>query len=377
MLRDNASPSLYGVTPENSTRTDSALWGKNQFNSTFPLALCLYMRDNDLPPVSVRMVGGDTVTDDTVWSMGDIVGEDHQSPFYQFEESFGPYAAFSRNEVDNIDLVVSLNGIQSIPLEVKLTVVPDSSTSNKPESQWGPEVVMRPVSSAHAMMGVAYSLINNPANQSIRDQVISVLRPAYNLVSSWDNKVEVIRHSRQIYNALRDTLKISECIQRPFLIQPIWRTKGQSLKLCEQCFDVFVWSDVAVMGIPVQEHNNTGTMTRMQGTGRPSRTVDTSTMTRTFREVARHVRSLYDLLQTGDYDYSGIYKGMSHGNQTDKAFAISGNASIKYLTHSRLARPILPRSTLNDIVLNGGEKHLKPERRFDAAVQEHMTNSSE
>ena len=211
---------------------------------------------------------------------------------------------------------------------------------------------MRPVSSAHAMMGVASRLI---ANQSVMKKVINVLQPAYNRVSNWDNETEIIKHSEQIHGALREALQISERIQRPFLLQPIWRTEGQSLELCEQCFDVFVWSDVAIMGIPVQEYTNTGTMTRA------------------FREIARHVRSLYDILRTDDYHYPGIYKGMSHGNQTGKSFAISGNASIKYLKHDRLERPILPKSALNEIVLNGGESRLKPERRFDAAVQHHMT----
>ena len=34
-------------------------------------------------------------------------------------------------------------------------------------------------------------------------------------------------------------------------------------------------------------------------------------MNKPLREVARHVRALYDLLATGDYDYTGIYKSMS------------------------------------------------------------------
>ena len=98
-------------------------------------------------------------------------------------------------------------------------------------------------------------------------------------------------------------------------------------------------------------------------------------MTRAFREMARHVRSLYDILQTGDYDYSGTYKGMSHGHQTDKSFAISGNKSIRYLMHNRLLTPVLQRSVLYELILNGGESELKPERRFDSAVQAHMINA--
>ena len=136
-MRQNldSQPSLYGITPDNSSRTGKTLWGKNQFNSTFPLALCLYMRDKGLLPVSIYMDGGRVQANDTSWSMVDVVGSDDQSPFYEFEKSFDAYARFSRNTVDSIDLVVSLSGIQSIPLEIKLTVVPDSGTARKPESE--------------------------------------------------------------------------------------------------------------------------------------------------------------------------------------------------------------------------------------------------
>ncbi len=311
------------------------------------------MRDKELYPISVRMENGATLARDDVWKMEQIVGADQQSPFYEFEAQFTPFRHFSRNVVDKIDLVVSLNNKPSIPLEVKLTVVPDSSTMKKPESEWAPEIVIRPVSSAHAMMSLASNL-TDPNFRSVRDQVIKVLQPAYNQISNWDNESEVIKHSQQIHDVLWQTLQFCEPLQSPFLLQPIWRTKGQSLELSDNCLDVFVWSDVATMGIPVQEHTNTDKMSR------------------TFREIARHVRSLYDVLRTEDYDYSGIYKGMPHGNQTDKSFSISGSASLDYLAHHRLTHPIVPSTELNNIILNGGENHLKPERRFDSAVQANM-----
>ena len=311
------------------------------------------MRDQGIGPVSVRLVNGSIKADDGVWDMGEIVGYADQAPYYEFEKSFSPYAGLSRNEVDSIDLIVCVNGVQRIPLEVKLTVVPDSTTAEKPESAWAPEMVMRPVSSAHAMMGLASSLCIE-GNVELKNGVIAALRPGFNKITDWNNITEIITHSEYIREALGQALALSENVQKPFLVQPIWRTRGQSLELCERCFDVFAWSDVAVMAIPLQEHGNG------------------SAMTRHLREVARHVRSLYDILQTGDYDYSGIYKGMSLGKQTDKSFSIPGNSSVKYLQHERLEHPFLPRTVLREIVLNGGQNELRPERRFDAAVQSHM-----
>ena len=75
------------------------------------------------------------------------------------------------------------------------------------------------------------------------------------------------------------------------------------------------------------------------------------------------------MLCTADrFNYDLIYRGMSLGNQTDKAFAISGNKSIHYLFHSRLEKPHFPPSVLSQLILNGGESRLSPERRFDAVI---------
>ncbi len=349
-----SSPSLYGITRANSSRSGADLWGKNQFNSTFPLALCLYMRDHEKHPVAVLARRGRIETaPEPQWSMAEIIGHRDEKPYYHFEAFHEPYGKLSRNESDRIDLVVAVDGTHRIPLELKLTVVPDSGTAQAREEHWGPEVVLRPVSSAHAMMSVATTLFGHP----MENDVIDVLRPAYNQVGGWTNAVEVNRNAERLVRALGRALELIEKLQRPFLLQPIWRTQGQSLELCEQCFDVFAWSDVAVMRLPVA--------------GLPRR-IGPGSVPRPLREIARHVRGLYDLLTTGDFDYSDIYKGMALGAQTDKSLAISGRITNRYLHHERLRRPLLHRRVLQDLILHGGERSLKPERRFDAAVQAHM-----
>jgi len=346
-------PTLYGLTSKNSSRHGRQLWGKNQFNSTFPLSLCLFMRDNDFNPVAVIVRNDKIVVAENIWTMAEVVGEKTANTFFYFEQRFEPYKRLSRNEVDKIDLVVAIDGKHCIPLEVKLTVVPDITTADKENTMWAPEMVMRPVSSAHAIMSVATSL-SAKRRANTKSQVISVLKSAYNNVSDWGNAAEIDKNAENLTEALSETIKITAKLQRPFLMQPLWRTEGQSLVLCKQCFDVFVWSDVAILQVPLNQ------ALKSQNVGRA------------LREVARHVRALYDLLVAGDYDYIGIYKGMALGHQTDKAFALSGQNVSAYLQHPRLHRPLLPNNVLKRLILNGGERELKPERRFDAAVQSHM-----
>ncbi len=362
---DEPGPSLYGITTNNCSRSGDDLWGKNQFNSVFPLSLCLYMRDNGISPVSVRLVDGRIATDDAAWEMDAIIPKEDAAPFFHLEAQFEPYRKLFRNEEkDKIDLVISVDDEQVTPIEIKLTVSPDSTTLDKRETEWAPEIVIRPVSSAYAMMGIASRLnkFADAGDDSLKKEVLGIMKPTWNKITDWNNETEVNSNAISIHSALRRVLKTVEDLQKPFLIQPIWRTKWCGKKrgfvLCEQCFDVFAWSDVAMMMIPVEESSAV--------------LEDDARKTRAFREVARHLRGMHDILQGGDLDYSGIYKGMGYRKQTDKAFTVSGTKSIKYLKHERLNAPILPRSLLNNIVLNSGELELKPERRFDAAVRAHI-----
>ena len=351
-------PALYGLTNSNSSRQGKDLWGKNQFNSTFPLALCLMMRDDGVAPVAVALNSGGKVAADrsSRWSMEEVIGAKRDNPYYHFEKTFAAYESLSRNEVEKIDLVVSVSGKDWRPLEVKLTVVPDSSTARKPRSEWGPELVLRPVSSAYAMMGLASSL-SEARNATLKADVMSEIRPTYNAIQDWTNIVEIASNREPLRDTLSVVLDKTLQIQKPFLIQPIWRTEGQAPVLATQCFDLFVWSDAAVMRLPIDlSHEAT-----------PNR------VTRHLREVARHVRALYDVLNNGDFDYRATYAGMPLGNQTDKAFAMTGNLTRRYLAHMRLSTPHYKQDVLDRLILNGGGNELKPERRFDAAVVAYLT----
>ncbi len=203
------------------------------------------------------------------------------------------------------------------------------------------------------MMSVATS-VNRDAET--RERVKSQLRAGYNRVTDWANPTEIGQHTRELRSALNEALLTvaAKGLQQPFLVQPLWRTVGQSFELAADCFDVFVWSDVAIMRLALELSS------------------DSSKVQRPTREVARHVKALYEILSQGDYDYDGTYKGMPLGLQTGKSFAVSGRSSIKYLSHEYLRRPRLPRSVLTELITGGGERELRPERRFDAAVVSYM-----
>lgn len=354
----NAS-GLYGITGENSNRSGEELWSSGKLNSALALSLCLYMRDEGISGVPVLMTGGKIGVAEIRWDMGDTIGHKDENPSYEFEKSFEPYERFSGDGsgVDKIDLVVSLNGKPYAAFEMKATVVPDHSTASDKVEDQAPEIVIRPVSSAYAMMRLACRLLH-PMHRDLKCRVLTELSMAYDTISNWEDEDEISRNSSSLRESLKTVLSESESIQTPFLIQSVWRTKGMSLDLCDNCFDIFLWSDVAVMGIPLEEHD--------EEKGRRS------LVSRTLRETARHVRSLHDILRTGHYDYSRIFKGMALGNQTDKSFSINGRRSIKYLSCKRLIQPALGSNVIEDIILDGSLALLQPERRLDTALQHYI-----
>ena len=351
-MSDAPAPALYGI--ENSNRSSENLWGKNEFNSTFPISLCCYMRDQNVHPVYVSVTAQHKISagDETV-RVEDIFGTaaSGANVRFEFETLYEPYQDFSSSLIPAIDVVVKdKEGNYCRPIEVKLTVVPDSTTVADNERLWSAEIVIRPVSSAYAVMSLWESIKDNPA---VRQQIKDALDPVCQSMQSWDHEQEIIGKRLQIASALEQALQLLQPHQRPYLIQPIWKTNGMKAELADQCLDVFCWSDLAVVKLPLMP---------LDAERQPRR------VSRTLREAARHVRCLYMLCTADRFNYNQIYTGMPLGNQTDKAFAISGNKSIHYLFHSRLEKPHFPPSVLSQLILNGGASRLSPERRFDAVI---------
>jgi hypothetical protein len=123
-------PALYGI--EHSNRSKSDFWGKNQFNSTFPVALACYMRDRGVNPVYISLSPDFDIINTEV-PFDDIFRTKlpNKNLNFCFESKFEPYQAFSRKDIGGIDLVIKDTPDNFItPLEIKLTVIPDHSTVN-------------------------------------------------------------------------------------------------------------------------------------------------------------------------------------------------------------------------------------------------------
>ena len=325
-----------------------AFWGKNQFNSAFPAALACWMRDQYINPVYVHTCDGAIVASDEKISFDDVFNSTapNEKLRFDFEVKFPSFHGYSFDSLEAIDLVVSEDDVVGRALEIKLTVLPDQTTFIKSEDQWGCELVVRPVSVIYAALTIYHSLIEKKAD------ALALLKKTALGVGDWTNTVEILSHRDKILNVLETFLNTFEDAQVPLVLQPVWKTNGKLPELANQAFDIFVWSNMALCRLFLnQAKANTG----------PKK------VSRHLRACARLLRCLYDLFSTGQMRRSEITR-MALGNQTDKEFSASGAVTNQYMKHPRLTVPRVHKSVLSQIILNGGEMQLSPERRFDATI---------
>ena len=136
-------------------------------------------------------------------------------------------------------------------------------------------------------------------------------------------------------------------------MQPIWKTLGKTLKFADGCFDIFIWSELAFIKLflDVSKNNRQTSITRH---------------TRTVIWLAQMV---YQFSKNGQIDHASIIDKLSYNTKNDKAFACSGQITNTYMKCEELLAPRIKKEAIKEIILGGGQKHLSPERRLDAAIR--------
>lgn len=345
-----STPSLFGIARSNRDFADPYYWGKNQFNSAFPVALACYMRSKAIPLVYVKY------RDENNTSIGELDVSDlfgsalpNEELYFSFESRFELFRDHVHDELPPIDLVVcdSTRNNQIRPIEIKLTTLPDNTTEALTEDQYGTELVIRSATTRYMALSMVCSL------QSKMSRVREIFEPAMATVRNWDSKAEMLQLAPGILEALEIYLNEFNQYQKPLLMQPVWKTLGKTPILAENCLDIFVWSDFALTHLFLDS-------------ARAS--IQQQKISRQLRAALRLSRFLHQSSQSGRVHQAPIYDGMTYDNQNDKEFAISGTKSRPLMACERLTRPIIAKDEIKNIVLGGGQKHLSPERRFDAIL---------
>jgi hypothetical protein len=270
--------------------------------------------------------------------------------YFSFEDRYEPFRGLVHDALVQIDLVVknTENGDFLRPIEIKLTTIPDNTTVELSEDKYGSEIVIRSATMRYMALSMANSL--SPFFEEIRN----IFEPSCATIRGWDNKDEIKNNMKQILLSLSIFIGKFFKYEKPLLMQPIWKTIGKSAELAENCLDIFIWSDFALTKLFMESalsYNRD-----RDGISRPERT------------AVRLARFLYEMSSRNRVYQAPIYDGMTFGTQNDKEFAIPGNKTNIYMSCDRLTKPIITKREIKNIILDGGQKWLSPERRFDAII---------
>lgn len=346
---ETAQPGLFGQKHSSRDYSNPDCWGKNQFNSSFPASLVAYMYSKGLKPVYICTDSSNQIVHKYI-DGATLLGIDPLSDeaYYNYEAGYSPYEKFYSGDREKIDLVMQnyrTNEVLS-GLEVKLTAIPDNTTKSLDESLWGSEIVMRPPT----INFLVCSICSNYTTIQEKDKLRKMLRNVPQ-INHWEEIGEVLDNYNEI---LKSVLQVSSDMckkQKPLILQPIWKTEGNKMKLRDDCLDVFVWSDLAILQMCCTEDSS-----------------DITKLNRFHRTIVWVYKMLLDYVTYDSFDYKRIIRLQSYNLANDKAFALPGSKSQKFLQSPEALSPRISKFEIKNIILGGGQNLLSPERRFDAVL---------
>ncbi len=325
-------PGLFGQKHSSRDYTEAGAWGKNQFNSSFPASLVAYMYSKGVKPVYLKTTKDNRVKHEYIDS-SQLFGIDPlcDQAYYNYEAGFAPYEKYYQGEREKIDLVMLNNDTCEVlsGLEIKLTALPDNTTKAYDESEWGTEIVMRPPT----ICFLACSICANYSSLEGKDRLRKMLRNVPQ-INHWEEIDEVLPHYNKI---LSSVLAISADMcekQKPLIIQPIWKTEGNKMRLKEDCLDVFVWSNLSIIQMCCTE--DCSNITRLN---------------RFHRTIIWIYKMLLDYVVYETFDYKRIIRLQSYNLANDKAFALPGTKSHAFLKGSELVKPRISKHEIKNIIL--------------------------
>lgn len=353
-------PKLYGIDHSNRDFTKREVWGKNQFNSSFPAALACYMYSKKINPVYIK---ADKCMKRELAdiSVDELFGIDPlgDNTFYAFETQYKPFEQFVAGDIPRNDLVIQKMDTKECvsSFEIKLTALPDQATFELSEEKYGSEIVVRP----DTIIYLACSLIQSYNGN--RNAIKSVLDNWASEIKDWSDAKEVIPYINKIRQAISHIVDQQYLYQKPILLQPVWKTEGKSSRMPEHCLDLFVWSDLGMLNLFMPSESEDIAKEDYYKDRNGNISIDRHT-----RTMIWLYKMLLDYSDCGYFDREKIIGAMLYGPKNDKAFSSNGAKTYPIMTCDQLTSPRITRGDIRNIILGNGQDLLSPERRFDAII---------
>lgn len=347
------APGLFGQKYSSRDYKYEDAWGKNQFNSSFPASLVAYMGSKGIDPIFICTDKDNEIVHKSISSQK-LLGVDplSEDAYYDYEAGYYPYEQYyTATKKEKIDLVMINRSTQSpvSGLEVKLTTLPDNTTKDCSDEEYGSEIVVR----SPTILFLACSICSCYDTSQGKAKLHDLLNTIGSEIKSWSIIRNIAPHYEAIKNAILAVSADLVSKQVPIIMQPIWKTDRTLTNLEDQCLDVFVWSNLSVIQMALREKCEEDDISRNQ------------------RTIIWIYKMLWDFTLYGKFNYTDIVNDLAYNYKTDKAFAISGKLTNPFMKCESLTTPRISKYEIKHIILGNGQKLLRPERRFDAYLVSH------
>lgn len=327
-------------------------FGKNIFTNAFPIALSQYMDSIGLGPICIRACIDDSrlTTEQVEMPLSDLIGCDAEQASWLFESSYSEYEKFATGTPNRSDIVVvdGESGKHASALEVKLITVPNSATASLPREQQSCELVSRPPSIEQLCFSIARSF-GYERRHDIGDIISGCLKNPMDY--KWTDESFMLAHLDKVITAAESVAREGINKQHSFALTAIWRTKGQNPILDDECFDAFIWTDMAFLQLFTESAK--GPMTRIS---RPA------------RSVIWLVKALFDYAVQGKVTFEKTHSDITFGTQSDKAASFAGPKMLSFIGGNTFLHPRVKADEYKKIIDPKAVDFLKPERRLDAVL---------
>lgn len=355
-----AGEPLYGLAHASHDFTEDRSWGKNIFTNAFPVAVAQYEAiEMELDPILIRVASvqpGQVITIPCPTPWREIINTEPASARFEFETPFEPYRQYtSHRGLNNSDVIVAdANGLHRRALEIKLTTVPDSASHEKPKDEQSSEIVARPLMVEQLAVSIAHSL--GPGG---RDFLFGAVQKHVNnpQQARWTEASWMRANMSSVLAVVEDVISRGIEFQTAMVLNVIWRTVGRTAYLEDDCFETFVWTDMAFAAL---FHDSAARAATRWERG------SASEITRPQRSLIWLVKMLWDYQSQGEVDAVDA-TALAYGLQTDKAGSFSGGVTRRFYGPF-LNEPRVPNNAVSEIINSDFRKFLAPERRLDAAL---------
>ncbi len=354
---------LFGLEHSNHDFSDPSSFGKNIFTNAFPIALGQYMHlERQLKPIQIEAVtrNGNIYTQQTPVSWEKVINAEPENAQFEFEGNYDGYDKYTHGQANASDVVIkTLDGEHRRGLEVKLVVVPTSSSAKRDRHEQTCELVVRPPSIEQLAFSICHSF-----GLDRRYELLDLIRNALGkpMDYKWADRSYMARKLPLIVDATEHIIAAGETIQTPLVLMAVWRSQGQTPLLDEHAFDLFVWTDMAFLELFASAVRNRSSKSQ-------------KTITRPARSLIWLIYTLWEYAAQESLRFEGAHSKITYGSQSDKAGSFTRNSIHKFVKGQEFFYPRIKDSEVYGIVKEEFLEELSPERRLDQAlVLQHLLN---